>query len=168
MHYNSDNTEWAYVLSLGETDVSPGYKKLMAECNRLEDIYCDGFKTGLTGDEMLTNILKDARGKGIPNPRIFAHSVGYFLHEPGPLIGLPWEQVSNPGRGDVKLVPNSCFTAELSVNMPVKEYDMGPCFSMGGRPAFILLNRESSNKLPVSLSCGGPGKLPVILILRQG
>ncbi|UCE38929.1 MAG: Xaa-Pro aminopeptidase, partial [Thermoplasmata archaeon] len=32
------------------------------------------------------------------------------------------EQINNPGRGDVKLVPNSCFTAELSVTMSVPEW----------------------------------------------
>jgi len=59
---------------------------------------------------------------GIPNPRVYSHSLGLFLHEPGPLIGLPWEQVNNPGRGEVKLVPWSVFTAELSVTGPVPEW----------------------------------------------
>jgi Xaa-Pro aminopeptidase len=122
MYYNSDHQEWAYVLRVGETDVPETFKKIMAEGNRLQDIYCSEFKTGLTGNELLANILKTAKEKGIPNPRVYSHSLGYFLHEPGPLIGLPWEQVNNPGRGDVKLVPNSCFTVELSVTMPVPEW----------------------------------------------
>jgi hypothetical protein len=94
----------------------------MAEANRLQDVFVGEFKTGLTGNELLTNMLGKARELGIPNPRIYSHSLGYFLHEPGPLIGLPWEQVSNPGRGDVKLVPMSAFTAELSITMPVPEW----------------------------------------------
>ncbi len=122
LRYNSDHQEWAYVLRTGETDVPETFKKIMAEGNRLQDIYCRGFKTGLTGNQLLANILKTAREQGISKPRIYSHSLGYFLHEPGPLIGLPWEQVNNPGRGDVKLVPNSCFTAELSVTMPVREW----------------------------------------------
>ncbi len=122
MHYNSDHQEWAYVLRVGETDVPESFKKIMAEGNRLQDVYCGEFRTGLTGNELLNNILHRARELGIPNPRIYSHSLGYFLHEPGPLIGLPWEQANNPGRGDVKLVPNSCFTAELSVTMPVPEW----------------------------------------------
>ena len=122
MHYNSDHQEWAYVLRVGETDVPDSFKRIMAEGNRLQDVYCSEFRTGLTGNELLANILHRARELGIPNPRIYSHSLGYFLHEPGPLIGLPWEQVNNPGRGDVKLVPNSCFTAELSVTMPVTEW----------------------------------------------
>lgn len=123
MSYNSDHQEWAYVPCLGETDVPETFKKIMAECNRLQDVYCGEFKTGLTGNQLLANILGTAREKGISKPRIYSHSLGYFLHEPGPLIGLPWEQVNNPGRGDVELVPNSCFTAEMSVTMPVPEWD---------------------------------------------
>ena len=94
----------------------------MAECNRLQDVYCSQFKTGLTGDQMLANILAKAKAEGIPTPKVYSHSLGLFLHEPGPLIGLPWEQVANPGRGDVKLVPNSCFTVELSVTGPIPEW----------------------------------------------
>lgn len=123
MHYNSDHQEWAYVPRIGETDVPETFKKIMSEGNRLQDIYCGEFKTGLTGNQLLGKILKTALEKGISKPRIYSHSLGYFLHEPGPLIGLPWEQVNNPGRGDVELVPNSCFTAELSVTMPVPEWD---------------------------------------------
>jgi hypothetical protein len=94
----------------------------MAEANRLQNVYCGEFKTGLTGNELLGSMLKKARQAGIPNPRIYSHSLGLFLHEPGPLIGLPWEQANNPGRGDVKLVPMSCFTCELSVTSPVPEW----------------------------------------------
>jgi len=122
MRYNSDHQEMAYVLRPGETDVPETFKKLMVEANRLQDVYCGEFKTGLTGNELLGNILKKAKEKGIPNPRVYSHSLGYFLHEPGPLIGLPWEQVNNPGRGDVKLVPLSSFTVELSVTAPVPEW----------------------------------------------
>ncbi|MGD9345515.1 MAG: M24 family metallopeptidase [Candidatus Aminicenantes bacterium] len=123
LYYNSDHQEWAYVPRVGETDVPGTFKKIMAECNRLQDVFCGEFKTGLTGNQLLANILETAHEKEISKPRIYSHSLGYFLHEPGPLIGLPWEQVNNPGRGDVKLVPNSCFTAEMSVTMPVPQWD---------------------------------------------
>jgi Xaa-Pro aminopeptidase len=122
MHYNTDHQELAYVLRVGEIDAPETFKKHMAEANRLQDVLVGEFKTGLTGNELLGNMLTKARGLGIQNPRIYSHSLGYFLHEPGPLIGLPWEQVNNPGRGDVRLVPMSAFTAELSVTMPVPEW----------------------------------------------
>jgi hypothetical protein len=83
----------------------------------------DEFRQGLTGNELLSNILTRARGEGIPSPRVYSHSLGYYLHEPGPLIGLPWEQECCPGRGDVKLEPTYTFTMELSVTGPVPEWD---------------------------------------------
>ena len=122
MRWNSDHQEMAYVLRPGETDAPEAFKKLMAEANRLQDVYCGEFRTGLTGNELLGRILNKARELGIPGPRVYSHSLGLFLHEPGPLIGLPWEQVNNPGRGDVRLVPMSAFTCELSVTGPVPEW----------------------------------------------
>jgi Xaa-Pro aminopeptidase len=122
MRWNSDHQEMAYVLRPGETDAPDTFKKLMAAANRLQDVYCGEFKAGLTGNDILGNILRKARELGLPGPRVYSHSLGYFLHEPGPLIGLPWEQVNNPGRGDVKLVPMSTFTVELSVTGPVPEW----------------------------------------------
>jgi len=122
MRWNSDHQEMAYVLRPGEADAPETFQKLMAEGNRLQDVYCGEFKAGLTGNEILGNILRKARELGIPGPRVYSHSLGYFLHEPGPLIGLPWEQVNNTGRGDVKLVPMSTFVVELSVTGPVPEW----------------------------------------------
>ncbi len=123
LRYNTDTQEWAYVLRRGEKDVPETFKKMMAEGNRLQDIYRGEFKTGLTGNQILANILATAKAEGIQQPRVYSHSLGYYLHEPGPLIGLPWEQVDTGGRGEVKLVPNSIFTVELSITMPVPEWN---------------------------------------------
>jgi hypothetical protein len=123
VHYNTDHQELAYVLRVGETDAPEGMKQLMAEGNRLQDVYVGEMRTGLTGNVMLNNMLTRARAEGIPNPRIYSHSLGYFLHEPGPLIGLPWEQVDNGGRGEVALVPLSGFVVELSVTGTIPEWN---------------------------------------------
>lgn len=120
--YNTDHQELAYVLRRGETDVPDGLKAGMADANRLQDFYRAGFREGLTGNEILAAILKSARAAGLTEPRIYSHSLGTYLHEPGPLIGLPWEQVDTGARGQVRLVPNSCFTAELSVDRAVPEW----------------------------------------------
>ena len=63
-----------------------------------------------------------SRAQGIQKPKVYSHSIGYYLHEPGPLIGLPEEQSTTGGRGDVELVYNSTFTAELSVTYPIPEW----------------------------------------------
>jgi Xaa-Pro aminopeptidase len=122
LRLNSDHQEWAYITRPGETDAPEGMRRLMAEGNRLQDIFMAEFRHGLTGNELLRNILARARREGIPSPRVYSHSLGLFLHEPGPLIGLPWEQEACPGRGDVALDYNNCFTMELSVAGPVAEW----------------------------------------------
>jgi len=119
----SDLQEWAYVRAGDEQDVPPGFNGLFKEVNRLQKVFMAEFATGLSGDELLGNILARAHSEGISEPRIYSHSLGYYLHEPGPLVGLPWEQVSNPGRGDVRLVPHSTFTMELSIDGAVPEWD---------------------------------------------
>jgi Xaa-Pro aminopeptidase len=125
IHYlrlNSDHQQWVYVRRPGETDAPAGMKALMAEGNRLQDIFMAEFQQGLTGNELLHNILTRARDEGLPNPKVYSHSLGLFLHQPGPLIGLPWEQERCVGRGDTRLETNNSFTMELSVSAPLPEW----------------------------------------------
>jgi len=123
LRLNSDNQELAYILQTGETDAPSRLRSLLAQGNRLQQIYMGEFAAGLTGNQMLANMLGKARLEGIPNPRVYSHSLGLLLHEPGPLIGLPWEQESCPGRGDVALDYNTCFTMELAVEDLVPEWE---------------------------------------------
>jgi hypothetical protein len=123
LRLNSDHQECAYVLRPGEEDAPPqGLQRLMREANRLQDVYLSAFRIGLSGNELLGAILARARAEGIPNPKVYSHSLGLYLHEPGPLIGLPWEQERCAGRGDVRLHYNQCFTMELSVTDRVPEW----------------------------------------------
>ncbi|MBM3477426.1 MAG: aminopeptidase P family protein [Armatimonadetes bacterium] len=123
LRLNSDHQQWAYILRPGESKAPEGLRHLMAKANRLQDIFMAEFRTGLTGNELLANTLARARAEGVPNPKVYSHSLGYYLHEPGPLIGLPWEQERCVGRGDVVLQPNYAFTMELCVRAPVPEWD---------------------------------------------
>ena len=119
----TDHQELAYIRREGETEAPPGLRRLLSENNRLQAIYQAEFKRGLTGNELLRQILSRARQAGVPTPKVYSHSLGLYLHQPGPLIGLPWEQEGCPGRGDVKLDYQSCFTMELSVEDRVPEWD---------------------------------------------
>jgi hypothetical protein len=125
----TDQKAWAYIRRPGEVDAPDSMRKLLKEGNRLQDIFMSEFKLGLTGNELLENILTRARREGVPGLRVYSHSIGHFLHEPGPLIGLPWEQERCPGRGDVRLEHNYAFTMELSAAGPVPEWD-GQVFSI--------------------------------------
>ncbi len=114
----SDHQELAYVHMSGEPGPPGWLTDLLAEGNRLQDIFMAEFSPGKTGNETLAFLLDRARAAGIPGPRIYSHSTGWYLHEPGPLIGLPWEQERCPGRGDVEIRLNSCYAMELSVEAP--------------------------------------------------
>ncbi len=140
----SDLQEWAYVRRVGELGVPAGLSNLFAQANRLEQVFMNSFVAGLSGNQILSNALSSAKVQGIPSPKIYSHSLGYYLHEPGPLIGLPWEQVTNPGRGDVPLQFDTTFTMELSIADAVPEWggqvvnfgvEQDVCFtSQGCRP----------------------------------
>ena len=119
----TDHQELAYVRYADETDAPRGLKNLLATNNRLQNIFMHEFKKGLTGNQVLENILSSAREAGIPSPMIYSHSLGLFVHEPGPVIGLPWEQNPFPGRGEVKLEYNTCYAMELSIEDTVSEWD---------------------------------------------
>jgi hypothetical protein len=125
LHYHTDFQEWGYVLKPGEAAVPETFRHIMNECNRLMSIFGDELwrGEGRTGNQLLAKILARAKAEGIQGPKIYSHSLGYYLHEPGPLIGLPWEQVDTGPRGEVPLVMNSAFVAELSVAYPVPEWD---------------------------------------------
>ena len=68
-----------------------GTKHLTAEGNRVQNILMSELKVGLTGNELPENMLARARREGIPGPRVYSDSLGLSLHQPGPLIGLPWQ-----------------------------------------------------------------------------
>ncbi len=118
----TDHQELAYILRPGETEAPAGLRAGMAQCNRLQDIFTSTWAFGLSGNEILKRALGRAHEAGLTNPRIYSHSVGHLLHEPGPLMGLPWEQEKCPGRGDVTMNYSTCYTVELSVNASVPEW----------------------------------------------
>jgi hypothetical protein len=126
----SDHQQWVYLLRPGESDAPAFARELLGEANRLQDVFMGEFRVGLTGNELLANILARARREGIPEPKVYSHSLGQFLHQPGPLIGLPWEQERCEGRGDVALGENTAFTMELSVEKVVPEWGK-EAFRMG-------------------------------------
>ena len=118
----ADQQQWAYVLRPGETDAPKPMRELMAHTHRLQEIFMSELREGLTGNQMLANILARASAEKIPKPMIYSHSIGIYLHEPGPLIGLPWEQTRCEGRGDVKLRENNAFAMELSTGRVIPEF----------------------------------------------
>ncbi|MDD5015869.1 MAG: M24 family metallopeptidase, partial [Atribacterota bacterium] len=123
LRLNSDNQYLTYILRRGETDAPAGLKSLMAQTNQLQDIFMDEFRRGISGNELHQNILKRARKEGISNPKVYSHSLGLFLHQPGPLIGLLFDQENPLPRGEMLMEYNYAFAMELSTEGPVREWD---------------------------------------------
>jgi hypothetical protein len=123
LRLTTDHQQLAYVLRPGEIEAPPGLRAGVAEGNRLQDIFTRSWEVKLSGNAILSRALERANAEGIPNPRIYSHSLGHYLHEPGPLMGLPWAQADIPGRGDVVMNHNTAYTVELSVEQPVPEWE---------------------------------------------
>ncbi|MBT3266270.1 M24 family metallopeptidase [Candidatus Poribacteria bacterium] len=119
----TDHQELAYVLKPGETDAPAGLRDGMRQAGRLQDIFTGAWQQGLTGNEILANALAQAREEGLSKPKIYSHSLSHYLHEPGPLMGLPWEQECCPGRGDVVMHYDTAYTVELNVTISEPEWD---------------------------------------------
>ncbi len=122
MGFYTDQKQWAYVRRPGECDAPAGMRALMGHARRLQDLWLAEVRPGLTGNEALRRILERARAEGAPNPKVYSHAIGRFVHEPGPLIGLPWEQERCPGRGDPVIEVGQTFSMELSVRDAVPEW----------------------------------------------
>ncbi len=148
LRMTTDHQIWCYCARAGESDAPPAQQELMKEGNRLQDLFLDELRAGSTGNELLAGMLGRARREGIPGPKVYSHSLGLFLHEPGPLIGLPWEQQRCPGRGDVAARPGCAFAMELSVTREIEGW--GP-FTLAleedvvlGRDGARLLDRRQT------------------------
>jgi Xaa-Pro aminopeptidase len=154
LRLNSDNQHLAYVLRRGETDAPEGLRALMAQTNLLQSVFMAEFRSGVSGNQLLQDILRRARQEGINTPRVYSHSLGLFLHEPGPLIGLPWEQETALPRGQTAVEHNQAFTMELStdgfvpewngqlVRCPMEEpvvFTKGGCETLNGRQTEFYL-----------------------------
>ncbi|MEM3658608.1 MAG: M24 family metallopeptidase [Candidatus Hadarchaeum sp.] len=123
LRLHTDHQRWAYM-----RETTTGFSileelsNLYKAANQLQDIFLEELRLGSTGNEILSSVLSRARKEGLPSPKVYSHSLGYFLHEPGPLIGLPWEQNQCPGRGDIVLGDNTAVSMELSVAESIKYF----------------------------------------------
>lgn len=122
MRLNTDTQHMGYVLREGEKDVPAGIKKALANSNRMQDLLLERMKPGRTGNEVLADTLAAMKAAGITGT-VYTHPIGDHGHGAGPLIGLWDRQQGIPGRGDVKIIPNSWFSIELQATTPVPEWN---------------------------------------------
>jgi Xaa-Pro aminopeptidase len=121
LRLNTDTQHNAYVLRDGETAPPAGLRQALANANRLQDILLDEVRPGRTGNEILAVTLRRMREAGLDGT-MYSHPVGMHGHGAGPLIGLWDRQEGVPGRGDLQVIPNMWYSAELQVTSPVPEW----------------------------------------------
>jgi hypothetical protein len=122
MRLNTDTQHMGYVLRAGETDVPGGLKRALQNGNRLQDIVLRELQPGRSGNDVLRKSLAAMASAGIKGT-VYCHPIGDHGHAAGPLIGLWDRQDGVPGRGDVKVLPMSWFSIELSAWTRVPEWN---------------------------------------------
>ena len=121
----TDTQHMAYVLREGETNAPKGLQRALANSNKLQNILLEEMRVGRTGNEVLTAVLARMRSAGL-NGTMYTHPIGDHGHGAGPLIGLWDRQDGVPGRGDVPVLANMWFSAELQVTTPIPEWGEQP------------------------------------------
>ncbi len=118
MRLATDTQHMGYVLREGETGPPAEIARALENSKKMQDIVMARMKVGRSGNEVLAEALKEIRTLGIKGT-VYSHPIGDHGHGAGPLIGLWDRQQGVPGRGDVKLVPNTWFSVELSSRTPI-------------------------------------------------
>ncbi len=121
----TDTQEMAYVLQLGESTPPKGLVAAMATGNRWQDTLTEAFKTGRTGNEILSSAQRALKAQGIQHA-IYSHPLGVFGHGPGPTIGMWDNQGPTPVRGDWPLHPMTGYAIEGNVAVRIPEWDNQP------------------------------------------
>ncbi|MFT7287139.1 MAG: hypothetical protein ACI87W_001251 [Halieaceae bacterium] len=121
LRLNTATQQHAYILRAGETEAPEGLRKALARGNRLQDILTANFVAGRTGNEILAQSLKQAKGEGI-TASIYTHPIGYHGHAAGPRIALWDQQDGVPGAGDYPLHANTAHSVELYAESEIPEW----------------------------------------------
>lgn len=117
----TDTQMLAYVLKPGETDAPAGLKAGLAAANKVQDALTSSFRTGLTGNEVLSIAREKAIAAGT-NPIIYTHPIGLHGHAAGTSIGFWDNQGPTPGRGDYPVQPDTAWSIELAAVAKVAEW----------------------------------------------
>ena len=118
---NTDCQELAYVLKPGEKQAPDFLVDALAQGNRVQDIFTNNFKTGVSGNVILKKSLKQGRAEGL-RPQIYTHPLGTYGHSAGTTLGMWDSQNGVAVNGDYPLHPNTSYAIELNTSVYITEW----------------------------------------------
>ena len=125
LRLHTDTQQMAYVLRPGETEPPAGLQRAFAIGNEMQDILTNHFAENRTGNAVLKDALDAAKSRGI-EAMVYTHPLGLHGHAAGPAIGMWDKQGGVPGTGDYPIRNNTCYAIELSVTVPIPEWNNTP------------------------------------------
>ncbi|WP_373487594.1 M24 family metallopeptidase [Blastomonas sp.] len=138
---NTDTQHLAYVLKPGEDDAPDGLKAGLAANNAVQDALTDQFRTGRSGNGLLSLARARAISEG-HQPSIYSHPIGYHGHGAGPAIGF-WDDQNPTPAGEYPLRANTAWSIELAVTRVVPEWGDQPVSFRTEEDAFFDGERVS-------------------------
>ena len=118
---NTDTQELAYVLKPGETNAPDFLINAFKEGNRVQDIFTNNFRKGVTGNDILRQSLEQGKAEGL-RPSIYTHPLGTYGHSAGTTIGMWDSQGGVPFSGDYPLQYNTAYAIELNTTVYIPEW----------------------------------------------
>ena len=118
---NTDCQELAYVLKPEEKQAPDFLVDALAQGNRVQDIFTNNFKTGVSGNVILKKSLRQGRAEGL-RPQIYTHPLGTYGHSAGTTLGMWDSQNGVAVNGDYPLHPNTSYAIELNTSVYITEW----------------------------------------------
>ena len=119
---NTDTQELAYVLKPKETNAPDFLINALKEGNRVQDIFTNNFKQGVTGNQILKKSLEQGMAEGL-RPSIYTHPLGTYGHSAGTTLGMWDSQGGVPFSGDYPLQYNTAYAIELNTTVYIPEWE---------------------------------------------
>jgi Xaa-Pro aminopeptidase len=123
LRLNTDCQELAYVLRSKETAPPKFLVDALKKGNRVQDFLTNNMKKGLTGNQILSTALAEAKTAGL-QPAIYTHPLGLYGHSAGTTIGM-WDAQGGVMKDDGEnypLHPNTVYAIELNTTVNIPEW----------------------------------------------
>jgi hypothetical protein len=109
-------------LKPGEQNAPAFLVDALAKGNRVQDIFTNNFKEGVSGNEVLKKSLEEGFREGL-RPQIYTHPLGTYGHSAGTTLGMWDSQEGVPGNGDYPLHFNTSYAIELNTTVFIEEWN---------------------------------------------